>query len=73
MGRQVILFLYSLRFDIDPNNREAFFTNAERSLVVQEILGRTPYTDTTEHLTAFGRYSCFLWPFIAVKCILGPL
>ena len=32
------------RFDIDWNNKDEFFTNAERSIITKEILERTSYS-----------------------------
>ena len=42
------------RFDID--SQDSFFTNAERSLIVKEILDRTIYTDREEEEVRFGEY-----------------
>jgi hypothetical protein len=42
------------RFDIDPNDPDSFFTNAERSLIVREALDRTVFTPEGSSESRFG-------------------
>ena len=42
----IICTITFFRFDIDPQNKEKFFTNSERSLIVKEILDRTQFSKT---------------------------
>ncbi|ELU07316.1 hypothetical protein CAPTEDRAFT_153860 [Capitella teleta] len=41
-------------FDIDPNDTESFFTNAERSLIVKEVLDRTQFSPEGAAEIRFG-------------------
>ena len=48
------------RFDFVPEDEESrnnFFTNAERSLVVKELLDRTSYTNPKAEEKRFGKTS----------------
>ncbi len=46
---------YICRFDIDWNDPGSFFTNAERSLCMNEILNRTTFSPNDEITKKFGK------------------
>lgn len=56
-ARLVTPATFTFRFDFDPSSEDerlSFFTNAERSLVVKEILDRTSFVDEDSTLPRYG-------------------